>query len=119
MASAQVVETLVNTKNSPSQDYTTNPDEHSNHNIYSPGFKPITVISNSSSTSSSGGGGCNSILVFMENIWIFGKSCFSLTESNIQISYIEDVHDYSFFSFLEQDSAGCNSLTVNPPSEQR
>ena len=34
MASAQVVETLVNTNNSPSQDYTTNPDDHSNHNIY-------------------------------------------------------------------------------------
>ena len=32
MASAQVVETLVNTNNSPSQDYTTNPDDHSNHN---------------------------------------------------------------------------------------
>ena len=34
MASAQVVETSVNTNNSPSQDYTTNPDDHSNHNIY-------------------------------------------------------------------------------------
>ena len=34
MASAQVVETSVNTNNSPSQDYTTNPDNHSNHNIY-------------------------------------------------------------------------------------
>ena len=45
MASAQVVETLVNTNNSPSQDYTTtNPDDHSNHNIDSPGFKPFTVI---------------------------------------------------------------------------
>ena len=32
MASAQVVETSVNTSNSPSQDYTTNPDDHSNHN---------------------------------------------------------------------------------------
>ena len=32
MASAQVVETSVNT-NSPSQDYTTNPDDHSNHKI--------------------------------------------------------------------------------------
>ena len=32
MASAQVVETSVNTNNSPSQDYTTNPDDHSNHN---------------------------------------------------------------------------------------
>ena len=31
MASAQVVETSVNTNNSPSQDYTTNPDDHSNH----------------------------------------------------------------------------------------
>ena len=28
MASAQVVETSVNTNNSPSQDYTTNPDDH-------------------------------------------------------------------------------------------
>ena len=44
MASAQVVETLVNTNNSPSQDYTTNPDNHSNHNIDSPGFKPFTII---------------------------------------------------------------------------
>ena len=44
MASAQVVETSVNTNNSPSQDYTTNPDDHSNHNIDSPGFKPFTVI---------------------------------------------------------------------------
>ena len=33
MASAQVVETSVNTNNSPSQDYTTNPDDHSKHNI--------------------------------------------------------------------------------------
>ena len=45
MASAQVVETSVNTNNSPSQDNTTNPDDHSNHNIDSPGFKPFTVIS--------------------------------------------------------------------------
>ena len=44
MASAQVIETSVNTNNSPSQDYTTNPDDHSNHNIDSPGFKPFTVI---------------------------------------------------------------------------
>ena len=43
MASSQVVETSVNTNNSPSQDYTTNPDDHSNHNIDSPGFKPFTV----------------------------------------------------------------------------
>ena len=34
MASAQVVETSVSTNNSPSQEYTTNPDDHSNHNIY-------------------------------------------------------------------------------------
>ena len=47
MASAQVVETSVNTSNSPSQDYTTNPDDHSNHNIDSPGFKPFTAIKNS------------------------------------------------------------------------
>ena len=33
MASAQVVETSVSTNNSPSQDYITNPDDHSNHNI--------------------------------------------------------------------------------------
>ena len=32
MTSAQVVETSVNTSNSPSQDYTTNPDDHSNDN---------------------------------------------------------------------------------------
>ena len=32
MASAQVVETSVNTNNSPSQDYTTNMDDHSSHN---------------------------------------------------------------------------------------
>ena len=44
MASAQVVETSVNINNSPSQDYTTNPDDHPNHNIDSPGFKPFTVI---------------------------------------------------------------------------
>ena len=44
MASAQVVETSVNTNNSPSQDYTTSPDDHSNHNVDSPGFKPFTVI---------------------------------------------------------------------------
>ena len=37
MASAQVVETSVNTNNSLSQDYTTNPDDHSNHNIDSLG----------------------------------------------------------------------------------
>ena len=35
MASTQVVETSVNTNNSPSRDYTTNPDDHSNHNIIS------------------------------------------------------------------------------------
>ena len=35
MASAQVVETSVNTNNSPFQDYTTNPDDHSNHNMNS------------------------------------------------------------------------------------
>ena len=33
MASAQVVEMSVNTNNRPSQDYTTNPVDHSNHNI--------------------------------------------------------------------------------------
>ena len=44
MASAQVVETSVNTNNSPSQDYTTNLDDHLNQNIDSPGFKPFTVI---------------------------------------------------------------------------
>ena len=33
MVSAQVVKTSVNTNNSPSQEYTTNPDYHSNHNI--------------------------------------------------------------------------------------
>ena len=44
MASAQVLEMSVNTNNSPSQDYTTNPDDHSNHNIDSPGFKPFVVI---------------------------------------------------------------------------
>ena len=43
MASVQVVETSVNTNNSPSQDYTTNPDNHSSHNIDSPGFKPFTI----------------------------------------------------------------------------
>ena len=41
---AQVVETPVNTSNSPSQDYTTNLDDHSNRNIDSPGFKSFTVI---------------------------------------------------------------------------
>ena len=35
---------IVNTNNSRSQDYTTNPDDHSNHNIDSPRFKPFTVI---------------------------------------------------------------------------
>ena len=44
MTSAQVVETSVNTNNSPSQDYTTNLDNHSNHSIDSPRFKPFTVI---------------------------------------------------------------------------
>ena len=44
MASAQVVKTSLNTNNSPSRDYTTNPDDHSNHTIDSPGFKPFTVI---------------------------------------------------------------------------
>ena len=44
MASAQVVEMSVSTNNNPSQNYTTNPDDHSNHNIDSPGFKPFTVI---------------------------------------------------------------------------
>ena len=53
MASAQVVKTSVNTNNSPSQDYTANPNDHSNHNIDSPGFKPFTVISSGSSSSGS------------------------------------------------------------------
>ena len=39
MASAQVVETSVNTSNSPSQDYTTNLDDHSNHNNKRNSFK--------------------------------------------------------------------------------
>ena len=48
MASAQVVETSVNTNNSPSQDYTTNPDDHSNHNIKgerkkTAGFFPLVI----------------------------------------------------------------------------
>ena len=34
MTSAQVVEMSVNTNNSPSQGYATNPDDHSNHNMY-------------------------------------------------------------------------------------
>ena len=34
MASAQVVETSVNTNNSPSQDYTTNPDDHLKYIYY-------------------------------------------------------------------------------------
>ena len=46
MASAKVVETSVNPDNSPFQDYSTNPDDHSNYNIDSPGFKPFTVIRN-------------------------------------------------------------------------
>ena len=33
MAFAQVVEMSVNINNSPSQDYTTNPDDHSNHKL--------------------------------------------------------------------------------------
>ena len=52
MASTRVVETSVNTNNSPSQDYTTNPDDHSKHNIDSLGFKPFTVIRT-----------CNAVLV--------------------------------------------------------
>ena len=42
MASAQVVETSVNTNFSGL--HYMNPDDHSNHNIDSPGFKPFTVI---------------------------------------------------------------------------
>ena len=33
MASVQVIESSVNTNNSPSQEYTTNPNDHSNQNI--------------------------------------------------------------------------------------
>ena len=45
MASAQVVETSVNTNNSPSQDYTTNPDDHSNHNnLCSLGKSNVTAL---------------------------------------------------------------------------
>ena len=43
MASAQVVETSVNTNNSPSQDYTTNPDDHLNHNIGLHADKHFTI----------------------------------------------------------------------------
>ena len=43
MASAQVVETSVNTNNSPSQDYTTNPDDHSNHNKYRYVMLPLVL----------------------------------------------------------------------------
>ena len=59
MASAQV-ETSVNTNNSPSQDYTTNPDDHSNHNIDSPGFKPYTVRRNYS---------CETALIKLTEDW--------------------------------------------------
>ena len=49
MASAQVVETSVNTNNSPSQDYTTNPDDHSNHNkLIDPGLLTRKVYNNRS-----------------------------------------------------------------------
>ena len=50
MASAQVVEMSVNTNNSPSQDYTTNPEDHSNHNILEL-FKIETNGNQSQSTS--------------------------------------------------------------------
>ena len=42
MASAQVVETSVNTNNSASQDYTTSPDDHSSHNKFAMLNKVIT-----------------------------------------------------------------------------
>ena len=44
MASTQVVETSVNTNNSPSQDYTTNPDNHSNHKKPSMEFTVLQKI---------------------------------------------------------------------------
>ena len=56
MASAQVVEMSVNTNNSPSQDYTTNPDDPSNNNIDSPGFKTFTVIKELVQDEGGGGG---------------------------------------------------------------
>ena len=60
MASAQVVETSVNTIHSPFQDYTANPNDHSNHNIDSLGFKPFTVIRTfSDKARDKGGGGGN------------------------------------------------------------
>ena len=73
MASAQVVETLVNTNNSPSQDYTTNPDDHSNHNnnnnvidkkheqglfcLYQKKFKDAIKVKLKLNASGGGGGG--------------------------------------------------------------
>ena len=47
MASAQVVETSVNTNNSPSQTYTTNLDDHSNHNNDSMHVSGILALTNS------------------------------------------------------------------------
>ena len=52
MASAQVVKTSVNTNNSPSRDYTTNPDNHSNHNILN--YIKVKVLSTSGSVPSIG-----------------------------------------------------------------
>ena len=49
MASAQVVEASINTNNSPSQDYTTNPDDHSNRNIkttFQPFLKFLKIFEN-------------------------------------------------------------------------
>ena len=42
---AQFVETSVNTNNSPSQDYTTNPDDHSNHNIIAMDVQKNVMVS--------------------------------------------------------------------------
>ena len=89
MASAQVVETSVSTNNSPSQDYTINPDDHSNHNIDSPGFKPFTVIVNFLQC---GHGQPNILISYMHNTKII------IIKEWTQFSYIIKIFLFNFMT---------------------
>ena len=89
MASTQVVKTSVNTNNSPSQDYTINPDDHSNHNIDSPGFKPFTVIVNFLQC---GHGQPNILISYMHNTKII------IIKGWTQFSYIIKIFLFNFMT---------------------
>ena len=44
MTTAQVVETSVTTNNNSLPGYYSHPDDHNQHTVYTPGFKPFAMI---------------------------------------------------------------------------